>query len=114
MADTTLKDLLVQARVRHGNISGRALAELADEHGYHIDRTAVNTILAGTYRSRPTRGLVQAIAWLAGVDEEIALNAASLPIPGPPFADELPPDVDLLNPTQRHAVITMIRAFLYS
>lgn len=107
----TLTDLLRAARTRL-DMSGRRLADHAAAHGHPIDRTQVNAILAGTYKSRPSARTVRAVAFLAGVEEEQAFAAAGLPLPGPDFAQELPPDADRLTPTQRKAVITVIRAFL--
>lgn len=109
---TTLKDLLEQAKLDRDARSGRALAKIASDHGHQVHATQVNHILAGTYRSRPSRQLLEAISWLAQVDLEEVYSAAGLPLPGPSFANELPPDVDRLAPHQRQAVITLIRAFI--
>lgn len=110
----TLKDLLEQAKVNHDVTSGRALADLTHGREHSIDRTQVNQILAGTYKSELRPSTIRAIAWLAGVDEAEAFAAAEQPLPGPPFAKELPPHADYLTPNQRHAVITVIRALLSS
>lgn len=109
----TLKDLLQRAKSERG-VSGRALAKLAQDHGYLIHNTQVNAILAGTYKSRPSQPLLEAIAWLAGVPIADVYDAADLPLPGPPFADELPPEADQLLPHERRVVIDVIRAFLTS
>lgn len=111
---TTLQDLLRQAKTDRKVRSGRALADMAASHGYKIDRTQVNGILGGTYKSKPGRPLLEAVAWLAQCELEDVYEAANLPLPGPSFADELPPDADYLRPHERHAVITVIRAFLGS
>ncbi|MCL1900070.1 MAG: hypothetical protein FWG11_06120 [Promicromonosporaceae bacterium] len=74
--------------------------------------TTLNHIGAGTYKSRPSAETVRAVAYLAGVSDDEAFTAAGLPIPGPPFADELPPDADELSPRSRKAVIEVIRAML--
>lgn len=108
----TLKDLLEHAKVIREARSGRHLAEIAVEHGYSIDRTLVAQILNGKYKYRPGRPLLEAIAWLAQVDVEVAYEAAHIPLPGPPFVDELPPDVDTLSPSQRQAVVEVVRSFL--
>lgn len=110
----TLKDLLEQAKVDRGVTSGRALADLTQGRESSIDRTQVNSILAGTYKSELRPSTIRAIAWLAGVSEAEAFAAAEQPVPGPPFAKELPPHADYLTPNQRHAVITVIRAMLSS
>lgn len=110
----TLKDLLQQAKDQRGVTSGRALADLTTGREHTIDRTQVNQILAGTYKSELRPSTLRAIAWLAGVDEAEAFAAAEQPVPGPPFAKELPPKADYLTPMQRDAVITVIRALLGS
>lgn len=110
----TLKDLLDKAKERHGVTSGRALADLTNGRKHTIDRTQVNALLKGTYKSELRPSTIRAIAWLAGVDDDRAFRAADQKIPGPPFAEELPPRADYLSDTQRSAVITVIRAFLGS
>ncbi|MEQ7847766.1 hypothetical protein [Nocardioides kribbensis] len=108
----TLADLLRQAMDKRGVRSGRALADLTSGREHTIDRTQVNNILRGTYKHRPGDSLIKAVAWLAAVDDEVAFKAAGIPMPGPPFAAELPPGVDNLGPQERRAIITVIRAFL--
>jgi hypothetical protein len=110
----TLKDLLEQAKVTRGVTSGRALADLTQGRENTIDRTQVNQLLAGTYKSVLRPSTIRAIAWLAGVDEAEAFAAANQPVPGPPLARELPPGADYLSGSQRSAVITVIRALLSS
>ena len=60
------------------------------------------------HRLQPLR----ALAWLAGVHEDVAFTAAGKPKPGPPLADELPPGVDYLSPRSRRAAIEMLRALV--
>lgn len=107
-----LTKALLAARKRHNEASGRLLAQIAARAGYEIDRTQVNHILAGTYRSRPSRKTVNAVAFLAGLDADELYQAASLPAIGPSFIDELPPEVDALTPFQRRLVLYLMRAFL--
>lgn len=109
---STLKELLEGAKLVHDVTSGRALANLAERHGYRIDRTQVNAILNGSYKNRPSGPTLEAISFLAGVDLEVVYAAADQPLPGPPFAEELPPEADQLMPHERAAVISLIRAFL--
>ncbi len=107
----TLRDLVGLAQHRH-DASARELARRAQDRGYRITATTLSAILAGTYKSRPSRETLQAIAWLAGVHEDEAFTAAGLPVPGPPFADELPPGVDNLSPRKRRAVIDLLRVLI--
>lgn len=111
---TTLHDLLEQAKQKRQVTSGRALAELAQRHGYSDYRTQINQILKRTYKSRPSPTLLEAIAWLAGVQVEEAYAAAELPMPGPPFVEELPANSDYLLPHERRVVVDVIRGFLTS
>lgn len=111
-ADMTLRDLVNQALDRHNATSGSELARLAKNNGYSIVHTTINHLRAGTYRSRPGRETLRAIAWLAGVPERVAYTAAGQPIPGKPFAEELPPNADLMSPEERDLVIRTIRMIL--
>lgn len=107
----TLRDLVIEARQRR-DMSGRQLALHARKNGYRIVATTLNGIEAGTYKSRPSAETLKAIAFLAGVPEQEAFAAAGLPTPGPPFADELPPGVDLLSPKRRKVVIDLLRVLV--
>ncbi|WP_422934950.1 hypothetical protein [Sinomonas sp. P47F7] len=108
---TSLRDLVELAMRRH-DTSGRQLAFLAQKNGFTIAVTTVNHLKAGTYKSTPTAETIRAIAWLAGVSDEVAFTAAGQPVPGPPLADELPPGSDSLPPKARKAVIEMIRVLV--
>lgn len=107
-----LGDLVNAAKVARGGASGRELERQARNHGYRVVHTTLNALAAGTYKSRPSTDTIRAIAWLAGVSEEVAFAAAGVPMPGPPFADELPPGVDLLTPRSRRAAIEILRALV--
>lgn len=107
----TLQDLVLEAK-RTRDTSVRQLAIAAKEHGFKITYTTLHGISAGTYKSTAREETVRAIAWLAGVSVEEAFTAAGLPVPGPPFADELPPGVDKLSPKARRAVIELLRVLV--
>jgi hypothetical protein len=108
---TTLRDL-AQKAVDERGLSGRRLADLAQAHGHELTHSTFNWIRSGTYKSRPSPETVRAIAWLAGVSESEAFTAAGLPVPGPPFADELPPGVDTLSPRKRKVVLDLLRVLI--
>lgn len=108
-SDETLADLLRIAQQRFGTRSGRALAERAQKAGHKLTFTTINQILAGTYRSKPSRTTIEAVAELAGVSKTRAIRAAGIPTQQRPFAQDLPPDVELLTPAQREIVINLIR-----
>lgn len=111
-APTGLRELLDQAMVQRDVRSGRRLAEIAQDAGYPVSHATINQIRSGSYVSRPSDDTVRAIAWLAGVGEEAAFTAADLPVPGPPFADELPPGVDTLSPRKRKVVLDLLRVLI--
>lgn len=111
-APKNLRDLLDHALVERGVTSGRRLADVAQREGFDLTHTTVNAIRGGTYKSQPSDETLRAIAWLAGVSVEDAFTAAGLPVPGPPFADELPPGVDKLSPKARRAVIELLRVLV--
>lgn len=110
-APRTLKEAVDTAAVHRGQ-SGRRMAALAQGHGYKITSTTLNAIRQGTYKSTPSTETLRAIAWLAGVSEESVFIAAGEPVPGPPFADELPPGVDNLSPKARNAIIEILRVLV--
>lgn len=110
-APQTLKDLVELAIQRH-QTSGRQLAFLAQKAGHRVTVTTINHLRAGTYKSTPSAETLKAVAWLAGVSDEVAFTAAGQPVPGPPFADELPPGIDNLPPKARKALIEMARVLI--
>lgn len=108
---SSLKDLVELAIQRHGT-SARQLGFQAQRQGFRLAGTTLNHLRAGTYKSVPTADTIRAIAWLAGVSDEVAFTAAGQPVPGPPFADELPPGIDNLPPKARKALIEMARVLI--
>ncbi|WP_133833783.1 hypothetical protein [Arthrobacter sp. JUb115] len=107
----TLKDLVLLAVDRH-KTSGRQLAVRAQAHGFDITVTTINHLKAGTYKYNPSPETIRAIAWLAGVEDSVAFEAASQRIPGPPFSKELPEDVDHLSPRSRKIILDLARALI--
>lgn len=104
----SLRDLVEHAAEKR-DLTGRGLAELAQKQGYDLTHTTVNKIRAQTYKSQPSDDTLRAIAWLAGVDEKLAFAAADRRVPLTPFADDLPPGVDYLEPKEREAVSELLR-----
>lgn len=107
----SLKDL-VELAVQRRDLSGLGLSQLAAKNGIKITTTTINAIRQGTYKYTPKAETLRALAWLAGVDEGVAFAAAGQPVPGPPFAEELPPGVDRLSPKSRRAAIDMLRVLV--
>lgn len=110
-ATTSLRKLLQQAKDEQ-QLSGRRLADAAQGKGFKVTHATLNSILGSTYKSTPSAETIRAIAWLAGVSDEVAFTAAGQPVPGPPLADELPPGTDNLSPKSRKAVIEMLRVLI--
>lgn len=108
---TTLRDVARAALDAHVGVSGRALERLAREHGLSISYTTINHLAAGTYKSRPSAKTLDALAALSGFTPAQVYAAAQLPLPQASFAEQLPPDVDLLTPPQRDSVLSIIRQF---
>lgn len=108
---TSLQDLAEMAVERHG-LSGRQLAFKAQQHGLQLTNTTFNAIRSNTYKFQASDETLRALAWLAGVHEDVAFTAAGKPKPGPPLADELPPGVDNLSLRSRRAAIEMLRALV--
>lgn len=107
----SLRDLINKAADERA-MAGRALAELAQKHGFEITHGTVNSIRSGSYKSRPSDGTLKAIAWLAGVSEKVAFEAAGRKLPGRPFAEDLPPGVDELEPRHRKAAVEMLKTMV--
>lgn len=107
----TLRGLIAKAR-RERDKSVRQLALAAQEAGHKIVGTTLNAIEAGTYHSVPTAETIRAIGWLARVSDDVAFTAAGRPVPGPPFAEELPPGVDDLTSPERRAAIAILRVLI--
>lgn len=108
----TLNELLDLAVQKQGTDSGRELARRAQSQKFEIVHTTINGIRKGSYRSAPSDDTIRALGWLAGVGDEAAFTAAGRRLPGPPFADELPPGVDDLSPKEREAVIGLLRVLI--
>lgn len=107
----TLRALLELAFTKR-QVSGRKLAEMAQQQGFALVSTTVNQIRSGAYKSQPTDDTIKAIAWLAGVSERAAYEAAGRRMPGKPFAEDLPPGVDNLGPKERKAAVEILRALV--
>lgn len=71
----TLDELVEKAATRHNGASGRRLAEIAQQGGHEVSHATLNRIRRGTYSSTPTDQTLQAIAFLAGVDSQVAYAA---------------------------------------
>ena len=107
----TLRDVARAALDAHQGVSGRELDRLARKRGLSISYTTVNHLAAGTYKSRPSRNTLEALAELSGIPLAKVYEAANAPMPMARLADQLPPDADLLSPAQREAVIAVVRQF---
>lgn len=107
----TLRDLVERAVVSR-DTSVRQLCLTAQQQGFKVTYTTVNQIRQGIYKSVPREDTIRAIAWLASVSEEVAFTAAGQPVPGPPFAEELPPGVDNLSLKSRKAALDMLRVLV--
>ncbi|OMB79223.1 hypothetical protein [Mycolicibacterium conceptionense] len=107
----TLPELIELASAKHDGASGRRLADIAAAAGYDVSHTTLNRIRSGTYNGDPTATTIRAIAWLANVPEDKAFDAAGQDAPRAPFASVLPPGVDNLGPSERRAVVELLRVF---
>lgn len=107
----TLRDVALLAVTRNGGSSGRGLHRAAKARGMTLSYTTVSKIIAGTYLSDPSNETIEALASLAGIPASVAYEAASLPIPMAPLADQLPEGADTLSPEQRRLVIDAVSQF---
>lgn len=107
----TLKDVAQAASDNHGGVRGRELGRIAQQRGLKLTYTTVDHMLEGRYKSRPSRGTLDALVELSGMSREDVYGAAGLPLPLRPLAEDLPPDADLLSGPQRRVVIDTVRLF---
>lgn len=107
----TLSELIELASAKHNGASGRRLADIAADAGFDVSHTTLNRIRSGTYNGAPSATTIKAIAWLASVSEDHAFAAAGQDVPRAPFASVLPPGVDNLGPSERRAVVELLRVF---
>lgn len=104
-----MADLIDLAMKAHGVRSGRALGEVARQRNLPLERTQINSLRSGKYHHQPQPATLRAIAQLAGVDEARVFQAAGVAQPRSPFAAELHPDADYLEPVERRVVNDLIR-----
>ena len=107
---TNLRDLLDKALEKHDAKSINKLADIVQSAGYTTTQTTLNGVYNGTYRSKPKRPTLEAIAYLAGVTLEQAYAAADMDRPGEPF--NAAPGADKLTPKERDIVNSVIRGLL--
>lgn len=109
----TLADVVRLAYTRTGITASRRLEEYARKHGHALTHTTLNKIMAGTYPARPKEQTLRALAFLSGVPYNDVRVIAGLPSKmGRSLADQLPPDVDELEPRPRMVLIEMARVLL--
>lgn len=108
----TLQDVARAAADRNGGKGGRGLGRLAESKGLTLSYATVDRILAGKYESRPQRQTIEALAVLADMPIETVYEAAGLPLPMAPLADQLPDGSDQLSVDQRRVVLDVIRGFI--
>lgn len=107
----TLRDVALRASQRVGGLQGRALDREAKKRGLTLSYTTIDRIIAGTYRSRPKGETLEALAQLSGYSLDVVRAAAGLPPQLRAFAEDLPPDADLLSADQRRVVLDVVRQF---
>lgn len=83
--------------------------------GHKVAHTTTNAILNGTYRHKPTADTLASYSRVAdryGIDGVRVFDAAGQPQRAGEFAQQLPDDVDDLDPRSRAFVLEMIRYLL--
>lgn len=109
---STYQDLIDRARQRHPGASTRELARKAREAGFAIVGTTISQMQRGIYSSQPQPSTLEALAWLAGVPYKKVHRIAGLGEVRPPFAEQLPANVDLLSAREREALVGLMRVML--
>lgn len=108
----TLQDVARTASARNGGKGGRALQRIAKSKGLTLSYATVDRIIAGKYESTPQRQTIEALAVLAEMPLEQVYEAAGLPLPMSPLAEQLPDGSDQLTVHQRRVVLDVIRGFV--
>ncbi|QNK52229.1 hypothetical protein H7F30_11490 [Dermacoccus sp. PAMC28757] len=103
--DLTLQKIAQSVLDKH-QVSGRELTKLSARRGHPINYTTINGLAAGTHKARPTRKTLSALINLSDFTEAQVYEAAGLPVPLRPFAEDLPPDAD-----QHRAVLAVVCQF---
>ncbi|MDP1878015.1 MAG: hypothetical protein Q8M17_10730 [Actinomycetota bacterium] len=109
--EESLRDILAEILERTG-ASRRELDRMASRRGLKLTHTTIGAILNGTHRGGYETRTLNAIADVGNVPRDRVYQAAGLPLPGRPFADELPDDVDFLDRASRDAVKRVISVML--
>lgn len=107
----TLREVAQLASDRNGGARGRELGRIAEKRGLTLSYTTVDRILTGKYLSRPGPKTLEALAALSGLPRDSVYQAAGVPVPLAPLADQLPEGADSLSPEQRMVVLSAIRQF---
>jgi len=108
----TLQDVARRAADLNGGKGGRALQRIATQKGLTLSYATVDRILAGKYESTPQRQTIEALAVLANMPLAKVYEAAGLPLPMAPLAEQLPDGSDYLTTQQRRVVLDVIRGFI--
>lgn len=109
----TLTDVVRLAYTRTGASSSRQLEAYARRHNHALTHTTINQIMSGTYPARPKERTLRALAFLSGVlYNDVRVLVGLPPKVGRSLADQLPPDVDELEPRPRAVLVDMARVLL--
>ena len=108
----SLQDVARAAADKNGGKGGRGLKRLAEAKGLTLSYTTVDRILQGKYESTPQRQTIEALAMLAEMPLEDVYEAAGVPLPVAPLAEQLPDGSDNLSTHQRRVVLDVIRGFI--
>lgn len=108
---STLREVAERASSKLGTTVRRDLEEKAERRGRKISRQTWNDLLNGKYNRKPGDDLLRNLAALSGVPLNDVRSAAGVPMPGSPFADDLPEDADYIQGNARKILIDAIRLF---
>ena len=108
----TMQDIIEEILARPDVRSARHMDQLATKMGYSLAYTSISAIRNGTHSGKYQTRTLEAIAAVGNMPRKRVYAAAGLPLPGKPFADELPDDVDFLDRPSREAVLGVVRVLL--
>ncbi|NWL32946.1 hypothetical protein [Paenarthrobacter nitroguajacolicus] len=96
-----LTNLATLAFAKHPGVSGSELARMAQEAGYELTATTLNSIRSGTYSYKPRKETVSALAWLTNIDEETAFSTVFAERPKSPEVTDFRSLIDLAQHKRR-------------
>jgi hypothetical protein len=106
---TSLAELIELALRKRGARSSTELQRIAAAAGLEVTHTTLNKIRTGKDKSTPTPKTIEALAYLSGVPLERVKRLVGTAGDMRPFAERLPPAIDVLLMEEQEALLLVMR-----